>query len=322
MVRDTFRQSVATKLFWVMLAVTGVCILVCLSVDVVGDMPKLTHPFEVPAFLPPGEAQRLGEDVVREDGVRVVSGEVSLGFGMMTVKLGRNRDDAVKYLQIILAAFLADTVGVLLALLWTAGFIPTFLEAQSATVLLSKPAPRWLILAGKYLGVVLFVTLHAVLFVAGTWVALGIKTGVWNGTYWLAVPLLVISFGTFYAVSTFLAVCTRSTVAAAFGTLLFWLLCWAVNYTHIKLSTDPPQGLTPTAQVLLKAGYWALPKPMDFNAIFHDAIGAEGYLAQVPELQFAQTHGQLHPEWAVISSIAFAGVVLGLAAYEFRQMDY
>src|SRR5207237_178155 len=34
MVRDTFRQSLATKLFWVMLAVTAVCTLVCLSVDV------------------------------------------------------------------------------------------------------------------------------------------------------------------------------------------------------------------------------------------------------------------------------------------------
>ena len=78
----------------------------------------------------------------KDEGLLVVSGEVSLGFGMIKVKHRRHREDAVRYVQIVLAAFLADTVGVLLALLWTAGFLPTFLEPQSATVLLAKPAPR------------------------------------------------------------------------------------------------------------------------------------------------------------------------------------
>ena len=34
---------------------------------------------------------------------------------------------------------------------------------------MTKPAPRWSLVVGKYLGVVLFVALHAVLFVGGTW---------------------------------------------------------------------------------------------------------------------------------------------------------
>ena len=41
-----------------------------------------------------------------------------------------------------LAGVVADTAGVLLALLWTAGFLPTFLEPAAVTVLLAKPAPR------------------------------------------------------------------------------------------------------------------------------------------------------------------------------------
>ena len=36
MVTDTFRQAVATKLFWVMLAATATATLVCLSIDVAG----------------------------------------------------------------------------------------------------------------------------------------------------------------------------------------------------------------------------------------------------------------------------------------------
>lgn len=322
MVRDTFRQSLATKLFWVMLAVTAVCTLVCLSVDVSGDMPRVQNDFEVPSMLPEQEAKKLGEDKVRADGVRIVSGEVTLGFGMVKLPLGRDRVDAVKYIQVWLGAFLADTLGVLLALLWTAGFLPTFLEPQSATVLLAKPTPRWAILVGKYLGVVFFVALQALVFVAGTWTALGVKTGVWNGTYWLAVPLLAINFAVFYAVSAFVAVCTRSTVAAAFGTLLFWLLCWALNYSHLWLVAHPWEGATPASQVLLDAGYWALPKPVDLGGIFFDAVGAKGFSAKLPELEAAQAKGRFYPEWAVLTSLAFAAATLGLAAYEFRQTDY
>lgn len=322
MVRDTFRQSLATKLFWVMIAVTAVTTLVCLSVEATGDDRPEWQPGEVHSILPKTEANKVGMEKVKGEGIHVVSGEVSFGFGMVKLPLARNREDAVRAVQLWLAAFLADTVGVLLALLWTAGFLPTFLEPQSATVLLAKPAPRWAILAGKYFGVVLFVTLQATLFVGATWVALGVKTGVWNGTYWLAVPLLAINFGVFYSVSAFLAVCTRSTVAAAFGTLLFWLLCWAMNYTHIRLTAIPYEGMSAVSQFLLDAGYWLLPKPLDLGGIFFDAMRAEGFSAKLPELTVVQKKGLFRPELAVASSVAFGAAALGLAAYEFRETDY
>ena len=55
----------------------------------------------------------------------------------------------------------------------------------------AKPAPRWTILVGKYVGVVLFVALHATLFVGGTWLGMGVATDTWDLRYWVAVPLLV-----------------------------------------------------------------------------------------------------------------------------------
>ena len=39
LIRDTFRQSSASGIFWMMLAVTGLCVLLCLSVKVSGDAP-------------------------------------------------------------------------------------------------------------------------------------------------------------------------------------------------------------------------------------------------------------------------------------------
>lgn len=263
-----------------------------------------------------------GLDRARKDGVRVISGDVSFGWGTLTTKLGRNREDAVRHLQVWLATLVGEAAGILLALLWTAGFLPGFLEPHAATVLLAKPAPRWAILWGKYVGVVLFVGIVAFAFIGATWVGLGTSTGVWSGAYWLAVPLLVLNFAIFYAVSAFLAVWTRNGVVCAFGTLLFWIVCWAMNFAHHKAIANPMDAYGPGALMLLDVGYWVLPKPLDMSAVFFDAIRAEGFAGKVPELQKVQDAGKFQPELSIAASLAFAAGVLGLAGYEFKMTDY
>lgn len=318
MVRDTFRQSVASRLVWVMLGLTALCTVFCLGVSVSGGDPRPRHPDELPLYLPPAEAT----PAARAEGIPVAGGEVSLGFGLFRFGVAKNREDSVRLVQLWLAGVLADTAGVLLALLWTAGFLPTFLDPHAVTVLLAKPAPRWAVLAGKYAGVVLFVAAQAVLFVAGTWVALGLATGVWDGAYWFAVPLLVVNFATFYAVSALLAVCTRSTVVSVFGTLLFWLLCWGTNFTHHRVVGADVPGLAPAAALLLEVGYWVLPKPLDLSGVFFEAMRARDYSAPVPELEAVKGRGGFHPELSVLTSLLFAAGVLALAAHEFRTTDY
>lgn len=318
MVRDTFRQSLASKLFWVMLSITLLCSLFCLSISVTGDDEPPRHPFQLPLYM---NKKFVDQKVVKE-GIRVPHGEVTLGFGLFKFDITKNRSDSVRLIQLWMAGILADTAGVLLALLWTAGFLPTFLEPQSVTVLLAKPAPRWSLLAGKYFGVVMFVTLHAILFVAGTWVGMGASTGVWDPFYWLAVPLLVINFSIFYAFSAFLAVCTRSTVVCVFGTLLFWILCWAMNMTHHHVVGYEVSGMTPASSTLMEAAYWTLPKPLDLSGVFFDAMKASNYSTPVPQLHAVKTKGLFHAELSILASLLFAGALLAIAAYEFRKTDY
>lgn len=322
MVRDTFRQSLHTKLFWVMLGVTVLCTAFCASIGIKGGVK--VYPGDPTFTLPKEDAAREpgGLEKVKEDGVQVKDGEISFGFGAVKSPIGKTKEDSVKFVQIWIAGVLADSLGVLLAIIWTAGFLPTFLEPHSATVLLAKPAPRWAILVGKYFGVVGFVTVQAILFVGGTWAALGVSTGVWDASYWLAVPLLVVNFGIFYAVSTFIAVCTRSTVAAAFGTLLFWVLCWAMNYTHHTLTAFPVQGMGAMSHYLLEVGYWFLPKPFDMSGIFFEAMGAGGFYSNADEISVLKSRGQFQPEASVGASAAFAAVTLAAAAYELHTTDY
>src|SRR5215211_6413479 len=89
MVRDTLRQSLASRLFWAMLAVSAICIVFCLGVRTT-DRPRLpTAPGETPLVLPKDDpqAKKLGPQGVRQEGVEVAGGdEISLGFGAFTIQ--------------------------------------------------------------------------------------------------------------------------------------------------------------------------------------------------------------------------------------------
>ncbi len=317
MVRDTFRQSLSSKLFWVMLGITAFFTVFCLSmtVDTPGERPR--HPDEIRDYTRPG----MDPKAVAE-GIPVAGGKMTIGFGLFEFEVPKFRADAVKFFQLRLAGILADTAGVLLALLWTGGFLPTFLDPHAVTVLLAKPAARWSLLIGKYLGVVLFVALHAVLFVGGTWIGMGISTGVWDATYWYAVPLLVINFAVFYSFSAFLAVWTRSTIVAVFGTLLFWVMCWGMNLAHHHMVGFEVQGVTQSSSLLIEAGYWTLPKPLDMSGIFFDAMGAGTHIDPIRELEAVKEKGKFFPELSVLTSLLFSAGILGIAVYEFRKTDY
>src|SRR5579862_9831569 len=62
LIRDTFRQAWATGIFGMMLAVTAICTLLCLSVSVTADA-TLHSPDEPAYFLPPPSARALAPSV-------------------------------------------------------------------------------------------------------------------------------------------------------------------------------------------------------------------------------------------------------------------
>jgi ABC-type transport system involved in multi-copper enzyme maturation permease subunit len=319
----TFRQALASRLFWVTAGVSGLCILLCLSVRVTGAPPLPTEPWEARYRLPREEVARLGPG--KADGVDPASSELKVLFGAVRVQYRHYGEDAIQFIQLLLAGFVADTAGILLALIWTAGFLPGFLEPASATVLLAKPVPRWSLLVGKYLGVLGFVTLQAVFFVGGTWLALGASTGVWTPLYLLSVPILLVHFAVFFSVSAGLAVCTRSTVVSMVGALAFWLLCWGTNTGwHVcQLAGTSGAGTAPAwAHPLLGAGYWLLPKPADLNGLLFDALHADKFFGQFLNFHTLQSRGLLHLELSILTSLLFAAGVLALSVYRFAKTDY
>ncbi|HWG46139.1 MAG TPA: ABC transporter permease subunit [Gemmataceae bacterium] len=292
LVRDTFRQSRSAGVFWLMLAVSLACVALCLTVRIVADDSR-------------------------------APGHLELAFGVVRIPLDQGTTIAVRTLEVHLAAWIADGFGLLLALLWTAGFLPSFLEASTASVLLVKPIPRWSLLLGKCLGVLAFVAVQDGLFVGGTWLALGLRTGVWDATYLLCLPLLLVHFAVFFSFSAMLAVATRSTVACVFGSILFWLMCWAMNFgRHAFLLVPELQTAAEGLGHSVEFGYWLLPKPLDFHLLLLNTLQDDHVVSRVIDTHALAERGAWQPVASLLASCVCALVLLALAAYDFVTAEY
>jgi ABC-type transport system involved in multi-copper enzyme maturation permease subunit len=335
---DTFRQARASGIFWMMLAVTAVGVLLCLSVRITGDvslqspdetvyfLPQRTSTAVVPDGLtyPKGRRTSVPDvDEARREGVEVVRGRMTLAFGAIGVPISRERADAVHLLELILGWGVAGTAGLLMTLVWTAGFVPAFLEPNAASVLLAKPVARWLLLLGKYLGVVSFVAFQVALFVASTWLALGLRTGVWDTSYWWCVPQVLVQFAIFYGFSVLLAVLTRSTIACVFGSVVYWLLSWGVNYARIMVRVVKDSQQLPSITVALTdAAYWIFPKPVDAGLMLFNSLDARRDFEKPLIFKLLEPNGAFSPTLSLVSSFLLTGLLLALAAHELNAIDY
>jgi ABC-type transport system involved in multi-copper enzyme maturation permease subunit len=313
---ETLRQSLASRVFWLMLAVSGLSILFCLGIGVRDETTKLPDDIE----LYDANNQPL-------TGPSPTPGELTVAFGAVRVPLFRDGPAGVRFVQALLAKWVAGGAGLLLALVCTAGFVPEFVHPGTAAVLLAKPVPRWCLLLGKYAGVVLFVALQGTVFFVGTWVALGVRTGCWDAGYLWGVPILVLHFGLVYTIPVQLAVATRSTAVSLLGGVLFWLICFGVNFARhaaaVRTVLDPRAApYPPSFRGLIDLCYWLLPKPVDMLALLERAVGTTDHFASSPVLDAAVGAGEFVPELSLLSGVAFAAAMLAIAAHSLATADY
>jgi len=324
LVRDTFRQSIAQGIFAVLLVISLLSIAVCLSVTVSGPL-SLAQGDESPDFISRREPDAADAAKLKTSGVMVADGKLTLAFGALDVPLARDTRGGIQFLELVLAGGVADTLGLMLTLIWTAGFLPSFLEGRNLCVLLAKPAPRWVLIVGKYLGVLAFVLFQAVIFVGGTWAAIGVRTGYWDPSYLLCVPLLLLHFSIFFGFSVLLATCTGNAVVCVFGSIVFWCVAWSMNFGRQALatSTDLVAETIRSSYLsgLIELGYWVLPKPADLSMLLFNALGAGSHFGRLFDLRSLEAHG-FSMTLSVLSSLAFTAYVLFASVRKFQATDY
>ncbi len=150
------------------------------------------------------------------------------------------------------------SIGLFIAILVTANFIPETFLPGSLNLLLSKPVSRWGLLLSKFAGGCAFVSLCAVYLFIGLWLWLGMGMGIWDqGILW-GIPLYIVVFAIYYSVSTFVGVLSRSAILAIIVTGVFWAACFLVGLTHqvieSRINNARTRGLMAVNDELLQVG--------------------------------------------------------------------
>ena len=234
LIRDTFREAFARKIFWGLFGLSVAMILFFL-------------------FL-------LKIDLV-EGGVATVS-----LFGR-TANRTTDVDRIVRGVYGGIATFLY-TWGMFLSVFASAGLIPSVLEPGRIELLLSKPVSRTHILLGRYLGNVLVISSNVVFLVLGIWTMLGVKTGIWSPTFLISIVTTIFIFAVLLAVVVLIGVIFESAALATMISVALMIISAILAQTSTMLRLLSSEW----SRDLWKGLYYALPKIWDLGRITLNAI--------------------------------------------------
>ncbi len=192
LVRDTFREALARKVFWAFFfSSTALLIffLLIMRVDVVNGLVASVSIF--------GRTNRNNASISAEQMVRSAQAGLS-GF--------------------------LYTVGMGLAIFASAGLISAVFEPGRVELLLSKPVKRYHLLLGRYVGNLLIVAANLFYLVLGFWLIFGWKTSVWRPHLLLAAIVTLAVFSVMLAFILLTAVLYESAAVSILATFALAVL--------------------------------------------------------------------------------------------------
>jgi ABC-type transport system involved in multi-copper enzyme maturation permease subunit len=233
LVRDTFREAFARKIFWAFFGCSTALILFFIF-------------------------------IMKIDVVQGAIATISL-FG--NTSRGQDVQLLVRQVHGAIAAFLF-TAGMFLAVFASAGLIPAVFEPGRIELLLSKPVERYHILLGRYIGNVLVIASNIFYLVLAVWLIFGTKTGVWTpGFLWSSV-LIVFIFSVLLTVVLLVGVLWESAVVSTMVTFALMMMSPILAQQRIleRLLTSE------WSRNVMRVLYYALPKVFDVGRIARELV--------------------------------------------------
>jgi len=233
LVRDTFREAFARKIFWGFFGCSTALILFFIF-------------------------------IMRIDVVQGAIATVSL-FGNAAHSVDVQR--MVRQAHGAIAAFLF-TAGMFLAVFASAGLIPSVFEPGRIELLLSKPVERYHILLGRYTGNVLVIAANIFYLVFAVWLIFGIKTGVWTAGFLWSSVLTVYMFAVLLTVVVLVGVLWESAAVTTMVTFAIMIVSpiLAQQPTLERLLTSE------TSRNIVRGAYYALPKVFDLGRMTRSLV--------------------------------------------------
>jgi ABC-type transport system involved in multi-copper enzyme maturation permease subunit len=245
LIRDTLREALARKIFWVLFGLSTLNILFflfLLKIDIVAGATATVSLF--------------GRDNTRsfQDVDRIVHG----AYGGI-------------------ATFLY-TFGMFLAVFASSGLVPSVLEPGRIELLLSKPISRAHLLLGRYCGNVLVISLNSIYLVLGVWIILGVKTGIWSPVFLIAIATTTFIFAVLLAVVVLVGVVFESPAAATMITVTLMIMSPILAQTEMMMRLLSSEW----SRDLWRALYYVFPKVWELGRITLDAIQSGTFTGFMP----------------------------------------
>ncbi len=193
--------------------------------------------------------------------------------------------------------------GTLLAIFASSGLIPSVLEAGRISLLLSKPVTRPMLLMGRYAGNLLVVATNHVYLIASVWIVIGLKTGIWETRFLLAIPVSLFIFGVLLCVVVLIGVMSESAALSVMVSVALMLISTVLAQRQLVIKLLSSEW----SRELWMALYWIVPKVYDLASAMRQTI------------VFDQRAEWLMPVW---SSALFGIAILSGAVYIFQKRDF
>jgi ABC-type transport system involved in multi-copper enzyme maturation permease subunit len=257
---------------------------------------------------------------------RVWPHKATLLFGAIPLGDSRQPGWLVYNIAHYLVGWFGAPVIMLLSCIITAFYIPNMLRKGTIDLLLAKPINRVSLLAYKYVGGLTFMFLNTVILIGGLWVALGIRSGIWEPSFLSMILILTFEFALFYAVSTLGAVLTRSPIVCILLCIVLWAVLWGLGLGYRFTAATPelkgkgvPEWVYSTATVT----HAALPHYADLDQL-GDKTMKETMLAPTEAEREKITTEYKAFNWgeALAVTSLYIAVFLGLACFFFYVRDY
>lgn len=217
------------------------------------------------------------------------------------------------------------TFTLLVGMIITSFFIPNMLRKGSVDLLISKPINRAQLLVYKYIGGLTFMFLVTAFTVGGIWFVMAVRSGYWDPAFLTAIPILTFTFAILYAMSTLVAVFTRSAVASMLMTVGFAFFLFV--FGQIKANYDDNRAADPDADrpawqtTLIDGGNDVLPRTRELDLLIRRQI-SQGTLT--PALQKLAVQTDDPPPLAATVGVSLIHIVLmlGISCWWFSTRDY
>lgn len=216
---------------------------------------------------------------------------------------------------------------ILIGIIITGFFIPNMLRKGALDLLITKPISRPALLVYKYIGGLNYVFVLTAATVGGMWLVLALRSGYWEPTFLLLIPIITFMFAILYAFSTLIAVLTRSALASilltcVFGAILFIVGSLKIQFDEGRAGPARDRGGPPDSMVeVVDALHLVLPRYKDIDRLTTKLI-TDGTLT--PLERYALTASRsAYPTWAesIGVSLVFIVICLALASWRFNTRD-